>query len=595
MTETSSINQSHSQLKNSSIKSSIKISSNKNNLNKFLSSSSLDSSFENINYEIKSIIENENDLSFSSESNSELAETKANMEYLFDHKYWKAHNNSKDSDSKEKTKKINSSIHVLKISNNQAVISDGSNKQSTQSNDDEEGLQNVSSFESNYNSSFHNESTEKEKSNEIIKKEKENIPVNKKSNNNISSFNYNNKINENEFIYPYEHLNFKNNNVRLFPRVFFPTQIYPFMQSYNFPSLKGKNFIQNHSNFLSDELERNNIYDKNEQIKSNQSNKIQNQHIYPYLNNMNNLQKKISQSQMDIKDLPQVINNAHNNTINYPCQKINFNMICCPQIQPVNTQFQKQTSDKINTSSNFLPEINHRENSNLKTSNQEKKNINNNNINNNNSTVYNNSNNRNACPIMEKGNNDIKINNKNFVNNKSNNINNKGNLKGEKQFLNLDDIVNGKDTRTTVMIRNIPIKYTDQILTEALSEFNGKYDCLYMPYDYEKNGNKGYAFINFVNPLHILYFYEKFNGKKWVHFESSKICELNCAHFQGINEIQKHAKNYKGQKKPNYYSINESENLIIPLKYLPKLQKRFPKMKYIEKKEQNIFTVISFG
>ena len=121
---------------------------------------------------------------------------------------------------------------------------------------------------------------------------------------------------------------------------------------------------------------------------------------------------------MDIKDLPQVINNAHNNTINYPCQKINFNMICCPKIQPVNTQFQKQTSDKINTSSNFLPEINHRENSNLKTSNQEKKNINNNNINNNNSTVYNNSNNRNACPIMEKGNNDIKINNKNFVNNK---------------------------------------------------------------------------------------------------------------------------------------------------------------------------------
>jgi len=144
------------------------------------------------------------------------------------------------------------------------------------------------------------------------------------------------------------------------------------------------------------------------------------------------------------------------------------------------------------------------------------------------------------------------------------------------------------------MIRNIPIKYTDQILTNALNEFNGKYDCLYMPYDYEKNGNKGYAFINFVNPLHILYFYEKFNGKKWVHFESSKICELNVAHFQGINEIQKHAKNYKGQKKPNYYSINENENMIIPLKYLSKLQKRFPRMKYVENKGQNTFTVKSF-
>ena len=100
----------------------------------------------------------------------------------------------------------------------------------------------------------------------------------------------------------------------------------------------------------------------------------------------------------------------------------------------------------------------------------------------------------------------IKINNKSFVNNKTNNNNNKGNLKGEKQILNLDDIVTGKDTRTTVMIRNIPIKYTDQILTNALSEFNGKYDCLYMPYDYEKNGNKGYAFINFGKSITYIMF-----------------------------------------------------------------------------------------
>ena len=279
------------------------------------------------------------------------------------------------------------------------------------------------------------------------------------------------------------------------------------------------------------------------------------------------------------------MNNGHNNPMNYPCQKINFNMICCPQIQPVNTQVQKQSNEKTNINSNFLPEINHKESTKILT--QEKKN-------NKSTNSISNSNSSNLCPIIGKGNNEIKINNKSFINNKLNNTNNKGNLKGEKQFLNLDDIVTGKDIRTTVMIRNIPIKYTDQILTNDLNEFNGKYDCLYMPYDYEKNGNKGYAFINFVNPLHILYFYEKFNGKKWIHFESSKICELNCAHFQGINEIQKHAKNYKGQKKPNYYSINENENMIIPLKYLNKLQKRFPKMKYVENRAQNIFTVKSF-
>ena len=63
-------------------------------------------------------------------------------------------------------------------------------------------------------------------------------------------------------------------------------------------------------------------------------------------------------------------------------------------------------------------------------------------------------------------------------------------LKGEKHLLKLDNIINGKDTRTTVMIRNIPIKYTDKMLIEELEEFKGKFDCIYMPYDYEKRGNK---------------------------------------------------------------------------------------------------------
>lgn len=71
------------------------------------------------------------------------------------------------------------------------------------------------------------------------------------------------------------------------------------------------------------------------------------------INNMNNYNKKINQTQMDMKDLPLVMNNAHNTQINYPCQKLNFNMICCPQIPPVNQQVQKQSFDKTNNSSNF--------------------------------------------------------------------------------------------------------------------------------------------------------------------------------------------------------------------------------------------------
>ena len=590
MTETYPITQSHSKNEKFQKVSALKELENNTKHTKILSSSSLDSSFDNINSEIKSIIENEHDLSFSSDSNSELAETRANMEHLFNYKYWRCSNN-KVPEIKERNKKAQPPTPI-KCGMNQTYVgtSEGSNKQSTQSNEDEENrtAHNVSLFESNNNSS--SQSEEKDKNIQILKKEKENSSI--KINNNIQNLKFNNKMLEQEYNYPYETMNYKNNNFQFFPGLYLSPQMYPFMPNYNYPSLNKKNFITNNNNNISNKLDGNNSQEKNDQIKLNTNLKLQNQYINPYMNNINNINnfnKKINQNQIDLKDLPLVINNVQNNqntNMNYPCQKLNFNMICCPQIQPINSQVQNHSLDKTNNSSNILPEINHKDTT--KNATQEKK-TKNNNSNNNNQTH------NNVCPIIGKGNNnEIKINNKSFINNKSTNNNSKGNIKGEKQFLNLDDIVTGKDTRTTVMIRNIPIKYTDQILTNALSEFNGKYDCLYMPYDYEKNGNKGYAFINFVNPLHILYFYEKFNGKKWVHFESAKICELNCAHFQGINEIQKHAKNYKGQKKPNYYSINENENMIIPLKYLPKLLKRFPKMKYCENKGQNIITVKSF-
>ena len=590
MTETYPITQSHSKNEKFQKVSVLKELENNTKHTTVLSSSSLDSSFDNINSEIKSIIENEHDLSFSSDSNSELAETRANMEHLFNYKYWRCSNN-KVPEIKERNKKAQPPTPI-KCGMNQTYVgtSEGSNKQSTQSNEDEENrtAHNVSLFESNNNSS--SQSEEKDKNIQILKKEKENSSI--KINNNIQNLKFNNKMYEPEYNYPYETMNYKNNNFQFFPGLYLSPQMYPFMPNYNYPSLNKKNFITNNNNNINNKLDWNNSQEKNDQIKLNTNLKLQNQYINPYMNNLNNINnfnKKINQNQIDLKDLPLVINNVQNSqntNMNYPCQKLNFNMICCPQIQPINSQVQNHSLDKTNNSSNILPEINHKDTT--KNATQEKK-TKNNNSNNNNQTH------NNVCPIICKGNNnEIKINNKSFINNKSINNNAKGNIKGEKQFLNLDDIVTGKDTRTTVMIRNIPIKYTDQILTNALSEFNGKYDCLYMPYDYEKNGNKGYAFINFVNPLHILYFYEKFNGKKWVHFESAKICELNCAHFQGINEIQKHAKNYKGQKKPNYYSINENENMIIPLKYLPKLLKRFPKMKYCENKGQNIITVKSF-
>ena len=184
----------------------------------------------------------------------------------------------------------------------------------------------------------------------------------------------------------------------------------------------------------------------------------------------------------------------------------------------------------------------------------------------------------------------------NYKINQSNNNNSFNNKSKEKQVINLEDVALGKETRTTVMIRNIPIKYTDKYLEKELELFEGKYDCLYMPFDFDKGGNKGYSFLNLKSPYHVLLFYEVFQNKSWMFFDSKKICELNYANFQGINEIKKHAKNYRGSKKPVYY-INTSDNNIleIPMKYLKLMLQKNPNMKFTEKKQTNTFIVNSFN
>ena len=654
MAEISSLkNDSNSFIEENSFKE--KNNSNQNNRKNSLNSSKSDSFFNNLNEEIKCFIENENDISFSSNSNSECQEPPASIDYLLDSKYWKVnkdysieHENKNEKlifskknenlflneNEKESLKKFEG---INKYKKDNAMISEGSNKQSTQSNEDEETriehLHNISDSESNnspLNSLSNNESDENEincykipnkneknnSDNEIYKqkeKNKLNIDINKNleiknilgSNILINGYNFtNDKIklkNESEFVYPYEPINYianqnKNGNTPFFSGQYLNQPICSFNSNYNLPSPLGTRSMISINSHSCNKINNNSSENNEDEFAKNGKKLSINGQNNKFINyNINDCNKKINQNLKDIIDLPLILNQNNNQNIHvtYNCSKLNLNMTYYPKIQNSNISQHKQSIDKISNSSNYLPELNKKEISySLNTNNLSEKKIKNNNLNFDENNIKNNMNMNNFNNISF--NNKLKMNYKNIISNKSmNNLMNKSTLKGEKQIINLDDIVTGKDTRTTVMIRNIPIKYTDEILNEALVEFHGKYDCLYMPYDYEKNGNKGYAFINFLNPLHILYFYEKFNGKKWVHFESSKICELNCAHFQGVNEIQKHAKNFKDLKKTSYYNEKE-ENMIIPSKYLLKLKKRFPKMQYTEDKSKKILNIQSF-
>jgi hypothetical protein len=601
-------------------------------------SSDSDSFISNINAEIKNFVENEENLSFSSNSDQESPYKKSDIEYLLDSRFWKADKNSTYDNEYNPEKKF----FGLKKSKNYGEKNgkskyEDSNKQSTQGNEDEEmryePIHNMSSSETNnshLNSLGNNENSENE-----INCDKNSTKEGKNASNNISNnfaeknsnkeenskfdlnigndydnnnlmgtnllfngsnftnnLNYNN-INENsKFNYPYEPINYMSNQTgsNYYQNSYLSQNYMNFASNYNMASPIGsRNIISlsNNNNKISKNLNENNSDNSEQNVKNDNINGQNNK----FLNSTNNgLTKKLNQNQKEIIDLPLILNqnNSPNSPINYNIPKLNLNMTYYPKIQNRNLQIPKQSMDKSN-SSNLLPELKDSHNSNTNNNfNFPDKKTKNNNIAVEINSINNNKNNSNGNNSYNFTNNKMKTGFNKNMNNANNNI--KG-QKGEKQILNLDDIVSGKDTRTTIMIRNIPIKYTDEILNEALKEFQGKYDCLYMPYDYEKNGNKGYAFINFVNPLHILLFYERFNGSKWQHFESPKICELNMAHFQGVNEIQKHAKNFKGLKKPSHNSINE--NIIIPSKYLSKFKIRFPNMKY-ENKNKKEFVIKSF-
>lgn len=71
--------------------------------------------------------------------------------------------------------------------------------------------------------------------------------------------------------------------------------------------------------------------------------------------------------------------------------------------------------------------------------------------------------------------------------------NNANQVDNKKQFqLDLEKIASGEDTRTTLMIKNIPNKYTSKMLLSAIDEHNkGTYDFLYLPIDFKNKCNVG--------------------------------------------------------------------------------------------------------
>uniref|UniRef100_A0A1D1YBJ9 Protein MEI2-like 4 n=1 Tax=Anthurium amnicola TaxID=1678845 RepID=A0A1D1YBJ9_9ARAE len=115
----------------------------------------------------------------------------------------------------------------------------------------------------------------------------------------------------------------------------------------------------------------------------------------------------------------------------------------------------------------------------------------------------------------------------------------------KKQYeLDIERIIRGEDSRTTLMIKNIPNKYTSKMLLAAIDEHHrGTYDFIYLPIDFKNKCNVGYAFINMIDPQKIIPFFQAFNGKKWEKFNSEKVASLAYARIQGKAALIAHFQN----------------------------------------------------
>lgn len=115
----------------------------------------------------------------------------------------------------------------------------------------------------------------------------------------------------------------------------------------------------------------------------------------------------------------------------------------------------------------------------------------------------------------------------------------------KKQYeLDIDRILHGEDSRTTLMLKNIPNKYTSKMLLTTIDEnHRGTYDFIYLPIDFKNKCNMGYAFINMIDPQQIVPFYKAFNGKKWEKFNSEKVALLAYARIQGRQALIGHFQN----------------------------------------------------
>ncbi|KAK6350704.1 hypothetical protein TWF718_003890 [Orbilia javanica] len=107
-----------------------------------------------------------------------------------------------------------------------------------------------------------------------------------------------------------------------------------------------------------------------------------------------------------------------------------------------------------------------------------------------------------------------------------------------RNILDLHNVRNGIDLRTTIMIRNIPNHLPQSVIKAWLDEVSyRKYDFLYLRIDFANHCNVGYCFVNYLSLADIVDFVQRRVGMRWSQFGSEKIVEVSYANIQGKSAL----------------------------------------------------------
>ncbi|KAH6913969.1 RNA recognition motif 2-domain-containing protein [Coprinopsis sp. MPI-PUGE-AT-0042] len=153
-----------------------------------------------------------------------------------------------------------------------------------------------------------------------------------------------------------------------------------------------------------------------------------------------------------------------------------------------------------------------------------------------------------------------------------------------KNQLKLQKIEDGSDTRTTVMIKNIPNKMSDRDLIAYINKVvPRRIDFLYLRMDFKNGANVGYAFVNFITIPDLLKFARACLGAKWNMFSSAKVLQMSYANYQGKEALVEKFKNscimdeIEPWRPKIFYSSGPDEGLPEP----------FPAPTHIKRKERS--------